>query len=154
MVQLGATHTGEIASTRRAPAVRLLAFCAIAAFVLLAPMFPHVFNIHGKLLRPWMMYSDVGVGLLKGDFRIEQAGATRTVAPLELMGLERYPRLRHYRFEQRVLHDGDLGRIAATYCATLPAGARLSFGGAVGTRNGWRPLKADDLCGSTHAGRD
>lgn len=154
MSSLGATHSVESAAIRRATVARRAVFCAFALFIALAPMFPHLFGLRSPLLRSWMMYADVGVGILKGSFRVDTGESASEIQPLQVLGLERYPRLRHHLFKHRVREADDLAPLAATYCATLPAGARLSFDGAVGTRQGWRPLKVADICGRAHVARD
>jgi len=154
MSSLGATHIAETAAPRRATAARRAAFCVVALFIVLAPMFPHLFDLRSPFLRSWKMYSDVGVGILKGAFRIDDGVSRRDLSPLQVMGLERYPRLRHFLFEHRVRESGDVARLAEPFCATLAPGVRLSFDGAVGTRQGWRPLQVENICAGAHASRD
>lgn len=154
MSSLGATHIAETAAPRRATVARRAAFCVVGLFILLAPMFPHLFDLRSPFLRPWMMYSDVGVGILKGGFRVDDGVSRRDLSPLQVMGLERYPRLRHFLFEHRVHDSADVARLAEPFCATLGPGARLSFEGAVGTRQGWRPLQVNNVCAGGHARRD
>ena len=130
-------------------------FCARAPFIPLGPIFPQAFAVHSPLFRPWTMFSGVGVGILKGSFRVEDGqGPAREMTPLELLGLERYPRIRQYHFEERVRDPEDLRKFVAEYCDGLAPGARLSFAGHVGTREGWRALKGDDLCGGGNVRRD
>lgn len=155
MMQLGATQIAADLAPRRARWMRRAAFCVIATFILLTPMLPHAFDVRSPLLRSWRMYADVGAGILKGSFKLEQpAGAVREIAPLEMLGLERYPRVRHHHFQQRVETAEDVAALAGEFCRNLEPGARLSFEGAVGTRKGWHPLSVPDLCGGTHARRD
>jgi len=143
----GRRATGRSGFGRLRLRVRGVAFAAIGLFILLAPAAFQVFGVNHLLLRPWIMYSGAGIGLLKGEFRIAEPGrpvAVRT--PLQLLGLDRYPFQRHYEFDRRVFEPGDLKRFAAEACAKLPAGATLSFDGVVGTRDGWKPLHASDVC--------
>lgn len=104
-------------------------------------------SIHSVLFRPWIMYSEVGVGILKGRFIVTVPGGERSeMTPLGLLGLQSYPVQRHYEFDRRVFAALDLKRFAAELCLTLPEGVTLSFDGSVGTRAGWKPLAADDIC--------
>lgn len=153
MMGLGATPV--TAETGQPHAVRRVAFCVCAAFILLLPMLPQVFDLRSPLLRSWRMYSDVGVGILKGSFRVQQPdGAVRSLSPLEMMGLEVYPRIRHFHFQQRIMASEDLGPLTSEFCRALDPTHRLSFEGAVGTPRGWQALNIPDLCGSSHARRD
>ena len=155
MASLGTARESIPAERRLRTGLRRAAFCALALFIALGPMFPQVFGVRSPAFRPWTMFSGVGVGILKGNFRIEEPqGQVRELAPLELLGLERYPRIRHFHFEHRVRDADDLRKFAAGFCAGLEPGARLSFDGHVGTRNGWRPLAGEDLCGGGNVARD
>ncbi len=153
MMGLGATPV--TAETGQRHAARRVAFCVIAVLILLLPMLPQVFDLRSPLLRGWRMYSDVGVGVLKGGFQLEQPGGTpREISPLGIMGLQTYPRIYHYHFEQRVRNPEDLRSMTSSFCRELGPAARLSFEGAVGTRQGWRKLSVPDLCGGAHASSD
>lgn len=129
-----------------------IGFGLIALFILLAPAAGQVFGLHHLLLREWVMYSDVGVGIPKGEFRIWQGDIpVAQLSPLEALELEAYPPVIHYTFAQRILSDEDFPRFAARLCAARDAyGAdRVSFEGMVGTRLGWRAASHDDLCATT-----
>ncbi len=131
---------------------RRIGFGLIALFILLAPAAGQVFGVHHLLLREWVMYSDVGVGIPKGEFRIWRDDiAVAQLTPLEALELEAYPPIIHYTFAQRILSDEDFPRFAARLCAALDAYGvdRVSFEGMVGTRLGWRPASHDDLCTTT-----
>jgi hypothetical protein len=129
-------------SRRRA---RTAVFFAFAALVVLGPSVPQVLDIHLRLFRPWTMFSGVGVGILKGEFRaVTRDGAVTRYAPLQLLGRDRYPVMRSIHFPLRVMQDSDLRKFAAEFCAR--SDASLSFDGFVGTRQGWRALRADDIC--------
>jgi hypothetical protein len=127
--------------------VRRAGFWTLAGFILLTPAVWQVFGHHSIWLRPWVMYSGVGVGILDGTFVLRTPdGAPREMTPLEALGLERYPPIHHYAFDRRVGEDGRLDAFAGQLCETLPPGARLSFEGYVGTREGWRALSVEDVC--------
>ena len=133
---------------------RRAGFVVCALFILLAPAAGQVFGVHHLLLREWVMYSDVGVGIPRGEFRIWRGDdPVATLSPLEALDLPAYPRVIHYTFAHRVLDDADFPAFAARLCAMLADhhGDRVSFEGAVGTRAGWRHVQHDDLCaGAKH----
>jgi hypothetical protein len=127
--------------------LRAICFVGLAGFILLGPALPQVLGMHMMLVRPWIMYSGVGVGVLKGEFRLIAPGSQpRSLTPLQLLGRQSYPVQFHYEFDRRVFSAGDLGNFAAELCTTLAGGAVLSFDGSVGTRAGWQPLVVDDVC--------
>jgi hypothetical protein len=131
---------------------RRIGFAAIALFILLAPAAGQVFGVHHLLLREWVMYSGVGVGIPKGEFRIWQEDEpVATLSPLEALDLAAYPPVIHYTFSHRILSDDDFPRFAARLCGALAdhGGDRVSFEGKVGTRQGWRPANHSDLCAPT-----
>lgn len=126
---------------------RRAAFVIIGAFLLLAPAPGQLLGLHNVLLREWIMFSGVGVGILKGEFTLQRAdGEAATFTPLEMMGIEAYPQTRHYLFDYRVFVDSDLKRVAEGVCGRSIEGDRLSFSGHVGTRDGWRAIDVDDVC--------
>ncbi|MGF1551606.1 MAG: hypothetical protein ACFBWO_03775 [Paracoccaceae bacterium] len=132
---------------------RTVGFVAVAGFVLLSPAVYQLFGYHTIWLRPWVMYSGVGVGVLDGEFVVRTDGeATRRLTPLEAFGLDRYPLSYYYRFEQRVDGPETIGELAAPTCKQLSPGEALSFEGAVGTRRGWAPLAVRDVCAETRHG--
>ncbi|MGY6568362.1 MAG: hypothetical protein ACXIVE_05145 [Salinarimonas sp.] len=129
--------------------VRRLGFAVIALFILLAPAAGQIFGVHHLLLREWVMYSSVGVGIPKGEFEVWQGDRpVARLSPLEALGLMAYPSVIHYTFPHRILDEDGLTRFAAQLCARLDdyGGDRVSFAGVVGTRQGWRAMRHDDLC--------
>ena len=148
--------TGDPARRRARPAitVRRAAFCLVAAVIYLGPAPGQLFGLHSPWLREWVMFSRVGEGILDGAFTLVRPdGPVETYTPLEAAGLARYPIVLHYLFPRRVRDAGDLGRFAAPLCARAPAGAAVSFRGAVGDRDGWRPLQAEDVCAGAETAR-
>lgn len=122
---------------------------AIGAFIAFAPALPHLFNTGHSYLRYWAMFTGVGAGLLKGDFTITHAdGSTETATPLDILGLDAYPRTEHhYTFDRLVITETAIFEIAADFCATrVPEGARMDYSGEVGGIDGWVPYAADDIC--------
>lgn len=132
---------------RRGFTPRRIGFALIAAFVLLSPAPGQLFGAHTPLLREWVMFSGVGVGIPRGQFVVsDENGESLRLSPLEALGLAAYPQIRHYTFEKRVLADEDFARFAQRLCAEAAPGARVGFDGAVGTRAGWRQARFDDVC--------
>lgn len=93
------------------------------------------------------MFSGVGVGILDGTFTVvEQDGIIRRLTPLEAAHLDAYPVIIPYNFEGLVTEAADLARLAQPLCDETAETGAVSYDGFVGTREGWRPLRADDIC--------
>ncbi|MEM9911770.1 MAG: hypothetical protein AAF922_13395 [Pseudomonadota bacterium] len=130
--------------------VRRSAFFLLMAFIFLGPAPGQLFGWHSSWLREWVMFSDVGVGIPDGTFTVAHAdGTTETHSPLEAVGLESYPLIRHYLFEGRVFEASDLAKFATELCTQAELASSVSFKGKVGTRNGWQPMQAEDICAET-----
>lgn len=146
--------TDEIAAqvgvaSRPAPnlrrAARAAAFLAFAAFIVFGPFAAQVLHVRHAFARPWTMFSEIGVGILDGEFSATaRDGSVAALTPLQVLSAERYPLIRSIHFPLRVVEDGDLRKFADRYCAEHDV--RLAFSGRVGTRQGWRDLKAGDIC--------
>ena len=125
----------HMASDNSAQSLRGGVFAALAAYVLISPVFPQMLGSDFGFIRPWIMFRDVGVGVLKGEFVFTtRSGATERLTPLEILGADRYPvRRQPYRFDGLVFSDADIARFAAPFCAARAAeGADLRFEGRVG----------------------
>lgn len=127
---------------------RRAGFALLAAFVLLSPAPGQLLGAHTPLLREWVMFSGVGVGIPRGTFLVSgEGGEIARLSPLEALGLEAYPQIRHYAFDRRILADEDFPRFAQRLCEDARPGARIGFEGVVGTRAGWREARIEDVCG-------
>lgn len=126
---------------------RAILFLVLGAFILLGPAAGQIFGYRSAWLRSWVMFSEVGVGIQKGEYRLTGADGTVSVlSPLEIIGITRYPPIRYYEFEKRIGGPADLHSFGEAFCAGLSAGQTLSFDGAVGTRAGWKPVSVANVC--------
>ncbi|WP_071030961.1 hypothetical protein [Mesorhizobium sp. LCM 4576] len=50
--------------------LRLIAFVAIAAFMIAGPVAEQVFGVRTALLRSWTMFSAIGLGVIDASFEI------------------------------------------------------------------------------------
>lgn len=128
---------------------RRFGFGLIALFILLAPAAGQVFGVHHLLLREWVMYSGVGVGIPQGEFLIwRDDTVVARLSPLDALDLPAYPRVIHYTFEHRILSNEDFAGFATRLCAERGTygGDRVSFEGVIGTREGWQAASQDNLC--------
>lgn len=138
------TRDQELARTLRAAA-----FSAIAAYIIASPFLVQIAGLNLPFIRPWIMFKEVGVGVLKGEFEFtSKDGSVARLSPLEVLGLDRYPvHAQTYRFKKLVFEDAHIERVVADFCGQRRGDyAGLSFRGRVGAGPAWRPLTADDLC--------
>jgi hypothetical protein len=138
-----------VAAKDRSRGFRTALFAAIGAYILISPLFVQVLGVETKIIRPWIMFKDVGTGILKGEFiATTVSGETLRLSPLEVLGAARYPvRIQPYRFDKLVFKDEHLIRFAAGWCAAhRGAYADLRYEGRVGAGKSWRPLAASGLC--------
>ena len=131
-------------ATRR---LRSAALGGLGLFIALSPAAGPVFGVHSVFLREWIMFSGGGIGVLKGQFSVVEADGTRAVlTPLEVLGLNHYHSDPAFDFDPRVFEAADLRRFATQICDGQARPGRLSFTGMIGTRQGWQPIEAGDVC--------
>lgn len=119
----------------------------LGLFIAFGPAAGQIFGQHYAWLREWVMFSGSGVGVLKGRFTLHHpGGADQPMTPLDVLGLRAYPDTAPDEFDRLVFGLGDLRRDATAMCDRRTDASRLSFEGWVGTRQGWRPLAAEDVC--------
>lgn len=124
-------------------------FALVISYIALSPALPQIFGWGAPIVRQWTMYSEVGEGLPKGVFTAHyDDGRTQTLTPLQVRGLQRYPDVVHYAFEDRVFSPDQLGVWARELCRGEPQLARLSFEGRIGTCDGWIAHSDQDVCGA------
>lgn len=131
--------------TRR-PQIRRVVFGGLAGFILLAPALPQVLDVHSPIFRPWVMYSAVGLGLLRGDIVVTRAGGAEMLTPEAFLGLKYYPRTMTLKDRHVVLDEAALSARMAAFCEANVDVDRLSFDGRMAWLDGWRPLKASVDC--------
>ncbi len=128
------------------PPLRRAAFGVIAAFVLFAPALPQVLGVHAPGFRPWIMYSGVGMGLLRGDVVVTRANGAQVLTPEAFLGVRYYPRTMTLQDRHVVLDEAALRARMAAFCETGDDIKSLSFDGHMSWVDGWRPLSAAVTC--------
>jgi len=129
--------------------LRHIAFGLFTVLIYLGPAPGQLFDSHSPWLREWVMFSGVGVGIPNGRFVVRsEDGVEAILTPLEAANIERYPLILHYLFKNRIFAEDHFARFAAPLCATVPDTSFVSFDGAVGTRQGWRPVQIENICAS------
>ncbi|MEM7267814.1 MAG: hypothetical protein AAF401_01025 [Pseudomonadota bacterium] len=129
-----------------APPLRRAMYVALGCFILLAPAAPQIFGVNSVLFRPWIMYSLVGVGVMRGDFVAETAAGGAKITPFQVMMRNRYPQDLSLNAGHVVLDERTLKRFTAPYCAQYQDVIALTFEGEVAFPDGWRALSAEARC--------
>lgn len=123
------------------------AYLSIAFYVLASPLLSRIVGHRIKGISNWRMYAGVGKGILKGEFtEVHDGDIVQKITPLEMLGLERYPRDENATWKKRVLNKKDLYTFASDHCHSMPSHLSLNFKGHVGSIDGWIPLSSENLC--------
>ena len=130
----------------KTPQPRRVVFGVLAAFILLAPALPQVFGVYSPMFRGWVMYSTVGLGLLRGDIVVTRADGIETLTPDALLGIQHYPWMMSLKDRHLVLDEATLSAHMSAYCTKNAAAISLSFQGQMSWLDGWRPLSATVEC--------
>ena len=117
------------ANSTDASPLRRAVFGLVAAFILLAPAMPQVFGVHAPVFRPWVMFSGVGLGLLRGDFIVSRGGETERVSPEGFLNITHYVRSMSLTAPHVVLDEAALISRITAFCETNSDVTAVSFDG-------------------------
>lgn len=134
------------AAQSNSPPLRRVVFGVLAAFILLAPAMQQVFHIYSPIFRPWVMYSGVGLGLLRGDFEITRADGQERLSPETFLNVRFYPSTMSIKDRHVVLDETALVARIGAYCEANPDVVSIAFDGEVSGLKGWRPISAAKAC--------
>jgi len=118
--------------------LRLLAFMAIAAFMIAGPAAEQVLGVQTAWLRSWTMFSAIGLGVIDVSFEIRRPdGALVPLDRFEMLGAPRNGRLK--RIESR----DELASVIKRLCAAAGQGADIRVRARQATRSGWQTIHTD-----------
>lgn len=133
-ISIGAQPAGRVSAGR----LRLLAFMAIAAFMIVGPAAEQVFGVRTALLRPWTMFSAIGLGVIDASFEIRRPdGALVPLDRFELLGAPRTGKLK--RIESRE----ELASVIKRLCTAAGQGADIRVRARQAMRGGWQIVHTD-----------
>jgi hypothetical protein len=113
---------------------RLIAFVAIAAFMVGGPVAEQIGGLKSSYIRSWIMFSGPGIGLVDASFTIRQADGTfAKLDRFEMLGEPRNGKMRRIGREE-------LTEITARLCAAAGPGADIRVVARLAVRRGWRTL--------------
>ena len=139
MADIVSTGTGaEPAERLSAGRLRLIAFMAIAAFMIAGPVAEQVFGVRTALLRSWTMFSAIGLGVIDASFEIRRPdGALVPLDRFEILGAPRDGRLKWIKSRE------DLASVIKRLCMAAGQGADIRVRARQGTRDGWQTIHTD-----------
>jgi hypothetical protein len=118
--------------------LRLIAFMAIAAFIIAGPVAEQVFGVRTALLRSWTMFSAIGLGVIDASFEIRRPdGALVPLDRFEMLGAPRDGRLKWIKSRE------DLASVIKRLCMAAGQGADIRVRARLGTRSGWQTIHTD-----------
>ena len=113
---------------------RLIAFAAIAAFMVGGPAAEQIGGLRSQYIRSWIMFSAPGIGLVDASFTIRQPDGTfAALDRFEMLGEPRNGKMRRIGREE-------LTEITTRLCAAAGQGADIRVVARLAVRKGWRQL--------------
>ncbi|MBN9550767.1 MAG: hypothetical protein J0H31_18325 [Alphaproteobacteria bacterium] len=130
----GAEPAGRLSAGR----LRLLAFIAIAGFMIAGPVAEQVFGVRMALLRSWTMFSAIGLGVIDVSFQIRRPdGALVPLDRFEMLGASRDGRLKWIGSRE------ELASVIGRLCKAAGQGADIRVRARQATRGGWEVIHTD-----------
>ncbi|CDX62390.1 conserved hypothetical protein [Mesorhizobium plurifarium] len=134
-IRTGAEPAGRLSAGR----LRLIAFTALAAFMIAGPVAEQIFGVRTTLLRSWTMFSAIGLGVIDASFEIRRPdGALVPLDRFEMLGAPRDGRLKWIKGRE------DLASVIKRLCAVAGQGADIRVRARLGIRGGWQTIHTDD----------
>jgi hypothetical protein len=118
--------------------LRLIAFTALAAFMIAGPVAEQIFGVRTALLRSWTMFSAIGLGVIDVSFEIRRPdGALVPLDRFEMLGAPRDGRLKWIKGRE------DLASVIKRLCTVAGQGADIRVRARLGAHNGWQTIHSD-----------
>jgi len=127
--------------------VRAGLFIGIAAFMLISPLH-RALGGRSPWLRDWLLYRDIGVGLVEAQFAVVDVHGERAVDRFVVLGV---PRGRSAADLTHIRGEAGLHRVCRRLCAALGPGSELRVRARIATTSGWAQIDdgQTDRCGPT-----
>ncbi len=133
-IRAGAEPAGRVSAGR----LRLVAFIAIAAFMIAGPAAEQIFGVRSEWLRSWTMFSAIGMGVIDASFEIRQSdGALVPLDRFEMLSARRDGKLKWIQNRE------ELASVIKRLCATAGQGADIRVRARQAARSGWQIIHTD-----------
>lgn len=133
-IKIGAEPAGRVSVGR----LRLLAFMAIAGFIVAGPVAEQVFGVQSAWLRSWTMFSAIGLGVMDASFEIRQPDGK--LVPLDRFAVLGAPRDGKLKWIQ---NREQLASVINRLCTAAGQGADIRVRARLATRDGWQVIHTD-----------
>lgn len=116
----------------------MIAFTAIAGFMIAGPAAEQIFGVQSPWLRSWTMFSAIGLGVIDASFEIRRPdGALVPLDRFEMLGAPRNGRLKW------IQNRDELAFVIKQLCTAAGQGADIRVHARLGTRSGWQTIHTD-----------
>ena len=133
-IRTGAQPAGRLSAGR----LRLVAFTAIAAFMIAGPAAEQILGVQSPWLRSWTMFSAIGLGVIDASFEIRQSdGALIPLDRFEMLGAPRNGKLKWIQNRE------ELASVIKRLCTAAGQRADIRVRARLGTRSGWQLIHTD-----------
>ena len=134
-----------VAASKARLRVRAGLFIGIAAFMLVSPLH-RALGGRSPWLRDWLLYRDIGVGLVEAQFAVVDVHGERAVDRFVVLGV---PRGRSAADLTHIRGEAGLHRVCRRLCAALGPGTDLRVRARIATIDGWAEIEdgAANRCG-------
>ena len=133
-IRIGAKPAGRVSAGR----LRLVAFIAIAAFMIAGPAAEQVFGVRTAWLRSWTMFSAMGLDVIDASFEIRRPdGALVPLDRFQMLGAPRNGRLKWIQNRE------DLASVIKRLCTAAGQGADIRVRARQAARSGWQIIHTD-----------
>ena len=130
-IRVSARPAGRVSAGR----LRLVAFIAIAAFMIAGPAAEQVFGVRTDWLRSWTMFSAIGVGVIDASFEIRRPdGALVPLDRFEMLGAPRDGKLKWIQNRE------ELASVIKRLCTAAGPGADIRVRARQAARSGWQVI--------------
>ncbi|MDX8462980.1 hypothetical protein [Mesorhizobium humile] len=130
----GTEPAGRLSAGR----LRLVAFTAIAAFMIAGPAAEQIFGVQSPWLRSWTMFSAIGLGVIDASFETRRPdGALVPLDRFEMLGAPRNGKLKW------IQNRDELASVIKRLCTVAGQGADIRVRARLGTRSGWQTIHTD-----------
>ncbi|WP_217577572.1 hypothetical protein [Mesorhizobium sp. GbtcB19] len=118
--------------------MRLVAFMAIAGFMIAGPVAEQVFGVQSAWLRSWTMFSAIGLGVIDASFEIRQPDGTLvSLDRFAMLGAPRNGKLKWIQNREQ------LASVIKRLCSAAGQGADIRVRARLATRGGWQIIHTD-----------
>jgi hypothetical protein len=127
--------------------LRAVGFATFLILIIWGPFATQVLNSQNALYRPWVMFGEVGVGLMDIDFmQVDDSGEPAKLDRFDILGYDGKEDAPEWLW--LIDSDEDLDLVISALCQALGESADLRIEGRVANKGGWEDIdfSKENLC--------